>query len=199
MNLSRAKLGTDPRLALNVWIDEARAAGLGEEPVCTLATIDETGAPDARLITIRTSDERGLTFYNDIRSPKGRQVAAQPRAALVAYWSVLARQVRIRGKVDILTAAESDAAFSMRPRRSQIGYWSNEQSAQIADRAALEEQLDQAIARFGDQNIPRPEHWAVHCLRPEYIEFWQSGERHLHDRIAYTLIDERWSAERLQP
>lgn len=199
MSLSRAQLGTDPRLALNAWIDDARAAGLGEEPVFTLATVDEAGAPDARLIVIRTSDERGLTFYNDIRSPKGHQLADQPRAALVAYWPVLARQVRIRGKVDILPAAESDAAFSTRPRRSKIGYWSNEQSAQIADRAALEEQLDQVITRFGDQDVPRPEHWAVYRLRPEYIEFWQSGERHLHDRIAYTLVDERWSAERLQP
>lgn len=199
MSLSRAKLGIDPRLALNTWIDDGREAGSAEEPVFILATADEDGAPDARVIVIRTSDERGLTFYNDIRSPKGRQLAAQPRATLVAYWPELARQVRIRGQVDVLSAAESDAAFSTRPRRSQIGYWSNEQSAQIADRAALEEKLDQVIARFEDQEVPRPEHWAVYRFRPEYIEFWQSGERHLHDRIAYTLVDEMWSAERLQP
>lgn len=199
MRLSRAQLGIDPVRALNSWIDDARETSTGGELAFTLATVDETGAPDARLVVVRTNDERGLTFYNDTRSPKGHHLVAEPRAALVAYWAAPARQVRVRGKVHILPAAESDAAFSTRPRRSQIGYWSSEQSEMIADRAALERRLDEVIVRFEGQEVPRPEHWVVYRLRPEYIEFWQSGERHLHDRIAYTLVDERWHAERLQP
>lgn len=199
MRLSRTQLGADPIRTLNAWIRDAREAGLGDEPVFTLATVTGTGAPDARLVVVRTSDERGLTFYNDTRSPKGRQLAFEPRAAMVTYWSEFARQVRVRGKVDIASAVESDIAFATRQQRSQIGYWSNEQSAVIADRAALEQQLDETIAQFEGQEIPRPEHWVMYRFQPEYIEFWQSGARHLHDRIAYTLNDGGWRAERLQP
>lgn len=199
MSLSRTQLGTDPVRALNGWILDAEEAGLGAEPVFNLATVDDTGAPDARLVVVRTSDERGMTFYNDTRSPKGRHLSTEPRAALVAYWSTLARQVRVRGKVEIAPAAESETAFSSRERRSQIGYWSNEQSAIVTDRASLEHQLDETVERFEGQVVPRPAHWAVYRLRPKYIEFWQSGDRRLHDRIAYTLIDGTWQAERLQP
>lgn len=199
LTLSREHLGNDPLRMLNAWLDDARAAQPGEELTFTLATVDDTGAPDARLVVIRTSDERGLTFYNDTRSPKGRQLASEPRAALVAYWPALSRQVRVRGEVSVLSSADSDAAFSTRERRSQLGYWSNEQSVAIADRAALERQLDDTIARFEGRQIPRPAHWAVYRLVPESIEFWQRGERHLHDRIACSLVDGAWHAERLQP
>jgi pyridoxamine 5'-phosphate oxidase len=199
MMLTREQLGDDPLHALTAWLADARAAQPGHELTFTLATVDETGAPDARLVVIRASDERGLTFYNDTRSPKGRQLAAEPRAALVAYWPALSRQVRVRGTVSVLSAEENDAAFSTRERRSRIGYWSNEQSVAIADRAALDRQLDDTIARFDGQDVPRPEHWAVYRLAPESIEFWQSGERHLHDRICYTLMGGAWRAERLQP
>lgn len=199
MRLSRTQLGTDPMRALNGWILDARESGLGDEPVFTLATVDAAGAPDARLVVVRTSDVHGLTFYTDTRSPKGRHLSTEPRAALVAYWSTFARQVRLRGKASIAPESESGGAFSTRGRRSQIGYWSNEQSAIVADRASLERQLDETIERFEGEEVPRPAHWVVYRLRPEYIEFWQSGDRRLHDRIAYTLVDGTWHAERLQP
>lgn len=200
MTLTREQLGLDPLRALRAWLDEARERGLGEELVVTLATVDETGAPDARIVVVRTADERGLTYYADTRSPKGRHVARDPRATIVVYWPELARQVRIRGEVVIASAAESDAAFASRERRSQIGYWTSEQSAPIADRAALVSRQDTVAARFETEELTRPEHWVVYRLRPHYVEFWQSGERHLHDRIAYTRAnDDVWYAERLQP
>jgi len=199
MKLTKGQLGTDPVRALNHWIDEAVSAGGDEAMTFTLATVDDTGAPDARVVIIRTSDDDGLTFYSDTRSAKGAQLSAEPRAALVRYWPALKRQVRVRGKVEVLPSSDIDAAFVSRERRSQLGYWSNEQSAAIADRAALERQLDEVIARFEGQDVPRPEHWVVYRIRPEYIEFWQSGERHLHDRIAFTLRDGSWQSERLQP
>lgn len=199
MALSKEELGPDPVVALQRWATEARDARLGDEPVVTLATVDQAGAPDARLVVIRSIDEDGLTFYNDTRSPKGRQLAANPRAAMVAYWEALGRQVRLRGAVTILSPSASDAAFRSRERRSQLGYWANEQSAPIPDRAALEDRLDEVTRRFDTQNLTRPEHWVVYALHPESIEFWQAGARHLHDRLRYRLIGESWHVERLQP
>lgn len=118
---------------------------------------------------------------------------------MAAWWAALGRQVRLRGVVTILPPDESDAAFHSRERRSQIGYWVNEQSAPIRDRAGLEEKLDEVTRDFDGKELTRPEHWVVYSLRPDSIEFWQSGERHLHDRLKYQLIDEEWRVERLQP
>lgn len=199
MTLSRSELGPDPIAALQHWIDEARDAQLGDEPVVTLATADHSGAPDARLVVMRSISEDGLTFYNDSRSPKGQQLAEEPRAAMLAYWEALGRQVRVRGKVEVLAPDMSDAAFGSRERRSQIGYWANEQSAPISDRTALEKNFDTVTNRFEGKNLPRPDHWVLCSLRPGSIEFWQSGDRHLHDRIAYTIVNGKWQAERLQP
>lgn len=199
MKLSRQSLDTDPVQTLAAWISDARRAGLGDEPVFTLATVGEDGAPDARVVVVRSHGEHGLTFYSDTQSPKGRHLEAEPRAALVAHWPQLQRQVRVRGQVHILSAAESDAAFASRPEQSKIGYWSNEQSHPIDDRASLERQLDTTIAEFAGRAIPRPEHWVVYRLEPDILEFWQSGERHLHDRISYTRTGGEWQAKRLQP
>lgn len=199
MALSRTELGPDPIAALEHWIDDARNAQLGDEPVVTLATTDLNGAPDARLVVVRNVSKDGLTFYNDSRSPTGRQLAAEPRAAMVAFWEPLERQVRVRGTVNILAPTASDTAFHSRERRSQIGYWANEQSVPIRDRAALEKNLDDVKSRFEDKTLVRPEYWSVYSLHPESIEFWQSGDRHLHDRIVYRLVSGKWHFERLQP
>lgn len=199
MTLSRKDLGPNPIAALQHWVADARDAGLGDEPVFTLATVDSTGAPDARLVVVRNINEDGLTFYNDSRSPKGQQMAAEPRAAMVAFWPDLGRQARVRGSVTILPPSVSDAAFHSRERRSQIGYLVNEQSRTISDREQLERNLDNAMDELRDKELTRPDHWVVYSLRPEAIEFWQRGERHLHDRIRYTLKGTQWHAERLQP
>lgn len=199
MALSQSELGPEPITALKRWVVEARDAGLGDEPVVTLSTVDQTGAPDARLVVVREISERGLTFYNDSRSPKGRQLAAEPRAAMVASWMALGRQVRLQGVVTPLPPSVSDAAFASRERRSQIGYWTSEQSSPIRDRAELEKKLDEATHRFEGKDLERPEYWCVYSLAPSAIEFWQSGDRHLHDRIRYTMVDADWQIERLQP
>lgn len=200
MTLSHDDLGPDPLRALQRWFVDAREQGLGEEFPFTLATVDEAGAPDARPVIVRAVDDEGLTYYADTRSPKGRHVARDPRAAMSYFWPGLKRHVRVRGHVVVAPRPESDAAFASRERRSQIGYWTSHQSRPVADRAALEAQQDATVARFEHEELTRPEHWVVYRLQPDYVEFWQSGERHLHDRIAYTRTGEGgWRAERLQP
>lgn len=199
MALTSNELGPDPIAALTQWVNFARESELGDEPVVTLATVDQKGAPDARLVVVRSIGPEGVTFYNDTRSPKGRQLNREPRAAMVAYWEALGRQVRIRGPVTVLAPEVSDAAFKSRERRSKIGYWVNEQSAPISDRAALENKLNEMIRHFEGREPPRPDYWAVHSLHPESIEFWQKGDRHLHDRIEYSLVNGQWQTKRLQP
>ena len=200
LRLTRDQLGPDPLRALAGWLEEARDAGLGGEPVGTLGTVDEAGAPDARIVVVRAFDARGLAFHSDARSPKGRHVAHDPRASLVLHWPELTRQVRIRGEMRIAPGAESDAAFGARARAAQIGFWAHAQSEPIGALSALEEQLDRTIARFDTEPVTRPPHWVVYRLAPRFVEFWQSGERHLHDRFAYSLSDDgSWVAVRLQP
>lgn len=197
--LSRQLLGPDPVDALVGWIEDAREAGLGEEPAFTLATVDESGAPDARVLMVREVTHEGLTFYADGRSPKCVQLEANPRAAMSAYWPEFKRHVRVRGDVCRVPDAESDRAFASRTERSQLGYWTNHQSEPIADRAALERQQDETAQKFAGTELQRPLYWGVYRLAPVLIEFWQAGEHHLHDRIVYTLTDGIWQTERLQP
>lgn len=199
MKLSRTQVGTDPVRALQAWSADAQAQAVGGCDEYTLATADAMGAPDARVVVIRSIAEDGLTFYSDTRSRKAEQLRDQSRAALVGFWPELSRQVRLRGSVEIAPSHISDRAYESRARRSQIGYWSNVQSAPIEGRAALERQLDETLARFGDRRPPRPVHWVVYRFIPDFIEFWQAGERHLHDRIGYTRITDGWEAQRFQP
>lgn len=197
--LSEDSVAHSPLEELTAWLDDARRKGVAEHLDVALATVDEQGHPDARVVVVRDIDERGLTFLSDNRSRKGRQLASQPRAAMSAYWPALRRHVRVRGTVALLPAAVSDEVFRSRPRRSQIGYWANRQSEPIADRAALEDQLHATRRRFEDVDLEGPDHWQVYTLQPDFVEFWQSGAMHLHDRIAYTRVGAGWTIERLQP
>lgn len=198
--LSRSAVDADPLLTVATWFDDATAAGLGAEPVATLATVDADGAPDARAVVVRSWEGGMPTIYSDTRSAKGRHLARDCRASLVVVWPELGRQLRLRGEMTVAPAAESDAAFAGRERRSQVGYWSNEQSAPVADRAALEARLDATAARFAHEPLVRPEHWVVYRLVPTTVELWQSGARHLHDRFACVRAsDGSWEVTRLQP
>ncbi|MFU1915540.1 pyridoxamine 5'-phosphate oxidase [Bordetella avium] len=181
-----------------LWFDEAQAAQVPEPNAMTLATVDASGQPSARIVLIRAFDARGFTFFTNYTSRKGEDLLANPRAALLFFWQALERQVRIEGVVERVSADESDAYFHSRPVGSRIGAWASEQSQPIT-REALEARERDFKARFGD-TPPRPPHWGGYRLVPTYFEFWQGRPSRLHDRLRYRPDGKQgWVMDRLSP
>lgn len=193
-------LDADPIRQFRGWLDEALAAHLTEPNAMTLATIGADGRPSARMVLIKGVSEAGFVFYTNYESRKGRELGATPWAALIFYWAELERQVRIEGRVERTSAADSDAYFHSRPVGSQLGAVVSQQSAVIPDRATLETRLRELEARYHDQEVPRPEHWGGFRVVPDAIEFWQGRPNRLHDRLRYRkAADGLWVIERLSP
>jgi pyridoxamine 5'-phosphate oxidase len=196
--LSEADAHADPFAQFERWMSDALAAGLPLANAMILATVSETGAPDARAVLLKGVDGGGFVFYTNYESRKGRQLAARPEACLVFLWAPLERQVRIEGPVSRVSAAESDAYFATRPLGARHSAWASAQSATVSGRAPLEQAMREAEARFG-ANPPRPPHWGGYRLAPRRIEFWQGRENRLHDRLLYVREGARWAIERLAP
>jgi pyridoxamine 5'-phosphate oxidase len=198
--LTETEADPDPFVQFARWMDTALAANLPEPNAMTLATATPDGRPSARMVLLRGFDERGFVFYTNYDGRKGGELAANPWAALVFYWAELERQIRIEGRVEQVAAAESDAYFAGRPEGSRLGAWASPQSRPIPDRAALENRLAEATARFAGGPIPRPPHWGGYRVTPDRIEFWQGRPSRLHDRLLYQRgPDGTWARERLAP
>ncbi len=191
----------DPFGLLRVWLAEAGERELNDPEAMTLASVDAWGLPDARVVLCKQVDERGLVFFTNAESAKGRELAAAPKAAALFHWKSLRRQVRLRGAVARVGDDEADAYFATRPRASRIGAWASQQSRPLESRAKLEEAVAAYTEKFGEGEIPRPAYWGGYRLTPTEIEFWQDGEFRLHDRVLFARASEGepWSRERLYP
>jgi pyridoxamine 5'-phosphate oxidase len=192
---------TDPFALFRVWMAEAEASEPVDPEAMAVATVDADGLPNVRMILLKGADERGFVFYTNCESAKGRELAANPKAALLFYWKSLGRQVRMRGPVEPATEAEADAYFATRHRQSRIGACASAQSRPLESRAALEAEVERLAREFGDGEVPRPSYWRGYRLIPLEIEFWQSGAFRLHDRIVFRRETPRepWSKTRLYP
>jgi pyridoxamine 5'-phosphate oxidase len=165
----------------------------------TLATADASGQPSARIVLLRGVDPRGFAFFTNYNSRKGRELEANPRAALCVHWPSLDEQIRIEGRVEQLHPSESDAYFDGRPRGSQLGAWASEQSQPLPSRETLEERYREIERRFDGQPVTRPPHWGGFRIVPHRVEFWYGRPDRLHDRVIYARDGEGWRIERLYP
>ena len=199
--LSEAQAPDEPFSLFHRWFGEAvKTEQLPVEPnAMTLATVDADGRPHCRVLLLKALDERGFTFFSNYDSAKGEQLAARPFAAMTFFWPSLERQVRIEGRVERVSAEESDAYFQVRPLGSRLGAWASPQSRIIADRGELERLLAETQERFLNTAPHCPEHWGGYRLLAERIEFWQGRPSRLHDRLNYRLADGNWQRERLAP
>lgn len=191
--------GQDPFSFFQNWLAEAAAKELNDPEAVALATVGADGMPSVRMVLCKQADARGFRFFTNAESRKGRELAAQAKAAMCFHWKSLLRQVRIEGTVEQLPQAETEAYFRTRHPLSRLGAWASRQSQPLESRAVLEARVEEMRAKFGGQDIPCPPHWSGYVLVPRAIEFWQQGEGRLHDRFVFTRAADGWDVTRLNP
>ena len=191
----------EPFTPFEAWMWDAKQQEPRDPDAIALATVDENGLPNARMVLLKGWGPEGFVFYTNRESAKGRELDMQKKAALVIYWKSLSRQVRMRGPVAPVSDTESDAYFNSRPRGAQIGAWASQQSRKLASRSELEAAVAGMEKKYGAGNVPRPPHWIGFRLAPLVVEFWAEQPYRLHDRIEFSRasISEPWSQRRLYP
>jgi len=192
-------LDSDPLRQFAAWFGEAGAAGVREPQAAALATASTDGVPSVRMVLVKAFDERGFVFFSDYASRKGRELAVNPRAALLFHWDPLGRQVRIEGPVERTSADESAAYIRTRPRSSQVSALASPQSQTIESRDELERRVADLELRYAGSELPMPSSWGGFRLTPEALEFWQQRHDRLHDRLSFRRAGEGWRVERLAP
>jgi pyridoxamine 5'-phosphate oxidase len=197
--LSEADAGDDPFVLFRTWFDAAVAAGVPEPNAFTLATATPDGKPSARVVLLKKLDDRGFTFFTNYHSRKAGEMAANPHVAVVFLWDELERQVRIEGTVEVVTAAESDDYYRVRPLGSRLGAWASPQSQIIPGREHLEQLQLETMEKFAGEEPPRPPHWGGYRVLPQVVEFWQGRTSRLHDRVRFRRTPGGWVKERLAP
>ncbi len=182
------------------WLQDATKSEPNDPNGLALATVDEDGMPDVRMVLLKGFDEQGFVFYTNFESAKGREILSSMKAAMCFHWKSLRRQVRVRGPVEVVSDAEADEYFPTRPRGSRIGAWASKQSRPLESRFALEKAVAEYTAKYAIGEIPRPKHWSGFRLVPRQIEFWHDRPFRLHDRVVFTRTgDGGWEKTRLYP
>jgi pyridoxamine 5'-phosphate oxidase len=191
----------EPLQLFAAWFEDAKKAEPSDPDATALATVDADGLPNVRMVLLKGFDERGFVFYSNEESQKGRELAANPKASLAFHWKSLRRQVRLRGAVTTVSAAEADAYFATRPRSSQIGAWASRQSRPLESRLAFEKAIALNAAKFALGPVPRPPFWIGYRVTPTVMEFWHDRPYRLHDRIEFSRAEAGagWTKSRLYP
>ena len=191
----------EPFKLFGEWLKEAEASEVNDPNAVALATVDEDGLPNVRMVLLKGFDTDGFVFYTNFESQKGREILGQKKAAMCFHWKTLRRQVRVRGPVELVTDAEADAYFATRARGSRIGAWASKQSRPLESRFALEKAVAEYTARYAIGEIPRPSYWSGFRIRPTSIEFWKDQKFRLHDRIEFrrSAPEGAWEKVRMYP
>jgi len=190
---------SDPFALFEQWFTEARAAEPNDPEAMALATADSGGNPSVRMVLLKGHGPEGFTFYTNVGSRKGGELAANPNAALLFHWKTLRRQVRIEGSVEAVATEEADAYYATRARDSQLGAWASDQSRPLDRRETLEARFAEVARRYDGQPVPRPPHWVGFRVKPRQMEFWKDGAHRLHERQTFVREDGSWSEGLLYP
>ncbi len=190
----------EPFRLFGEWLDDATKSEINDPNGVALASVDQDGMPDVRMVLLKGFDEKGFVFYTNFESAKGREILGSMKAAMCFHWKSLRRQVRVRGNVEVVSSEEADEYFATRPRGSRIGAWASKQSRPLESRFALEKSVAEFTARYAVGEIPRPEYWSGFRIVPSSLEFWHDRPFRLHDRVTFTRKDNGgWEKVRLYP
>ncbi len=198
-SLNEEEMAADPIQEFDKWMDAAIAAGLSEPNAMTVATATPDGKPSARVVLLKEFSNDGFVFFTNYNSRKGRELKANPFAAVLFDWHDIERQVRIEGSIEKLSEEASDEYFNSRPESAKIGAWASPQSRIVKDREELERLQEEIEDQFDEMEVHRPGHWGGYLIKPVSIEFWQGRPNRMHDRIVYYKTEERWTVHRLAP